>query len=112
MKEKYSGVAKRIEDLLYLKKMTQRELADKLGIRAQTLSVWLREKRNPKMKTIERIAKALDVPIKELIEDNIDSVRNKSKNKDWLSKFKDYEERLLKVEKEILDLKNKMNNKK
>ena len=42
--------------------ITQQELADRLGIPYQSIGQWERDKRNPKVETILRLAKALNVP--------------------------------------------------
>ena len=49
-------------------KMTQRELADKIGISEVTLSRYITGKRMPKAPLIVKIAKALDVPVEHLID--------------------------------------------
>ena len=47
--------------------MTQKELADKLGIPYQSVSQWERNTRNPKYDTIRRIATALGVEWTDLV---------------------------------------------
>lgn len=49
-------------------KLTQKELAAKLGIAYQTLAQWENDLRNPKPDTLRRIAAALNVPLMELME--------------------------------------------
>ena len=46
--------------------MTQAELANKLGISFQGIAQWEYGCRNPKPKTLEKIAQALEVPLVEL----------------------------------------------
>ncbi len=94
------NIGAKIRNLLYLKNMSQAELADKLGIRRQTLSVWLTSRRIPKLSTIEKIAKALDVPISEIN----DITEKDSATKDMQLQIKDHEIRLLKIEKQIMKL--------
>lgn len=48
-------------------KMTQADLAKKLGIPFQSISQWERDLRNPKSETIQRIAKALGCTPWELV---------------------------------------------
>lgn len=50
--------------------LTQKQLAEKLGIAYQTLAQWENDLRNPKYETIERIANALNVYIPKLLDDN------------------------------------------
>lgn len=46
--------------------MTQAELAAKLGISFQSIGQWENDLRNPKIGTLNKIAKALGVPVTEL----------------------------------------------
>lgn len=48
------------------KKMSQRELAEKLGVSASMIGQYESDLRNPKLDTLQRIANALDVPINAL----------------------------------------------
>lgn len=45
-----------------LRVMTQKELADKINVRYQTLQFWETGKRKPKIDNIKKIADALEVP--------------------------------------------------
>ena len=58
----------RIKELLQEKGMTQKELAERMGIAQSTLSVLL--KKNPTLSTLQRIAYALGVTVEELVADN------------------------------------------
>lgn len=49
----------RIENRLKANKMTQKQLAEKLGVSEVTVSRWLSGDRNPSMDTIEQIANIL-----------------------------------------------------
>lgn len=51
--------------------MSQRELANKLGIAPPTLAQWENGTRNPKRETLIKIATALDVPIALLYDDYV-----------------------------------------
>lgn len=50
-----------------LRVMTQKELADKINVRYQTLQFWETGKRKPKIDNIKKIADALEVPWQNLI---------------------------------------------
>lgn len=52
---------------LQRKNMAGSQLADILGVRASTVSMWLTGKNKPRLNTVERISEILDVDIKELI---------------------------------------------
>jgi len=56
-----------IKELCSLRGLTQKDLADKLGITDISLNKTLRGK-YPQLQTLERIATVLDVPITELFE--------------------------------------------
>lgn len=58
----------RIKELLKERNLTLAELAENIGVKSANLSLSLGEKGNPTMTTLEKIAKALDVPITELFE--------------------------------------------
>ena len=51
--------------------MSQRELANKLGIAPPTLAQWENGTRNPKRETLIKIATALDVPVALLYDDYV-----------------------------------------
>ena len=53
-----------------LRVMTQKELADKINVRYQTLQFWETGKRKPKIDNIKKIADALEVPWQNLINEN------------------------------------------
>ena len=46
--------------------LTQRQVAERMGITTQAISMWVTGKRNPKRTTLLRLAKACNVPISEL----------------------------------------------
>ena len=54
------------------KKLTQEKLGEKLGVSGAMIAQYETGKRNPKMETLNKIAKALDVPITELDANIID----------------------------------------
>ena len=60
-------VGKRIRFLRKKYDWTQEELADKVGVDYTTINKIENGKRNPSLKTLERIAKALRVKTKELL---------------------------------------------
>lgn len=60
-------VGERIRAARRAKGMTQKELAEKMGTSYVVISQWENGKRNPKLSTLEEIAKALEVPVLALI---------------------------------------------
>ncbi len=57
------AIATRIDEVLKRKRMTQRELAQRLGKRESEISKWLTGRHNFTTNTIARISLALDTPI-------------------------------------------------
>lgn len=62
-------IGKKIKETRHKKGLSQKDLADKLETSPQNLAQYENGKRNPKLSTIRKIAKALDVPMSELIDD-------------------------------------------
>ena len=60
----------RIKVVLVEKNKTGKWLADELGKSACTVSKWCQNSIQPDLKTLDRIAKLLDVSIKDLLTDN------------------------------------------
>ena len=57
----------RIKELLIIKGMSQRELADKLGENPNTIAAICNNKAQPHLVDLKKIDKVLDVNIKELL---------------------------------------------
>lgn len=57
----------RLKVLLAEKKMTNKELADYLNVRPGTVSRWCTNDSQPAIETFYRIAKLLDVDVRELL---------------------------------------------
>lgn len=60
-------VGERIKIVRKQKKMTQKALADKLGISPVGIAQWETGKRNPKADTVKKLADALEVPMEYLL---------------------------------------------
>ena len=60
----------RIKVVLVEKNKTGKWLADELGKSTSTVSKWCQNSIQPDLKTVDRIAKLLDVSIKDLLTDN------------------------------------------
>lgn len=56
----------RIKELLKERNMTQKELAQKIGVSTVSLNRYMTGKGNPSVSSLEKIAEALDVEISEL----------------------------------------------
>lgn len=84
------SVGKKIKKIRENKGLTQSELANKCGILYQTIGKYERDVLNPKIETIKKIAKALEVNYLELLENDIvNNAKDKVKlinpwNHDWI----------------------------
>lgn len=58
----------RVKEILKERGMTAKELAPIIGITEGALSLQIKEGANPRLDSLEKIAKALDVPVYELFE--------------------------------------------
>ena len=56
-----------LKELLKIKGIKQKWLAQKLGVSEVTVSNWVKEKSFPSKKRLERLSELLDVPMNELI---------------------------------------------
>ena len=63
-------------DLRKANNMSQQELADKLGVKRQTISQWELEKTYPDIKTAKKIASLFDISIDELANNDFVSSNN------------------------------------
>ena len=59
-------IGQKIKELRKKQGMSQKDLADKLGITPVMISQYENEKRNPKLETLQKISDALEVDISEL----------------------------------------------
>lgn len=57
----------RIKEILKEKGITSKELATKLGVTSGAISQYISENGNPNLKTLEKIATALNVPLWSLL---------------------------------------------
>lgn len=65
--------------------MTQSELSSKLNIPYQSISQWERDLRNPKRETLQSIADALCIPIRELMDTSsyVEGFKDGSEAEEW-----------------------------
>lgn len=61
------NIGERIRKIRIEKGMTQKEIAEKCGINDANIRKYESGRQNPKIDTIEKIAKALDVEVSELL---------------------------------------------
>ena len=114
-------IGKLIEIAMSEKDFTQKKLADKLDVKQSMISQWITGKSNPKISTLQKIAKALALPTDYFIEkvDNSDEFVfekdidiSKMSKKDIMLLLNKKDMRILSLEKEILGLKLQLSEKK
>jgi putative transcriptional regulator len=59
----------RIREVLKQKDMTQKELADQLGVSKVTVSYWCNNQTSPSLETLKKISTLLKVKLTELIKE-------------------------------------------
>ncbi len=67
MKSEVTKFGKRLREIRLKKKMSQGDIAEKLGVHRSYISGLERGKRNPSLLTINKMAKAVGVKPKELL---------------------------------------------
>ncbi len=100
----------KIFKLLKTKKITQKELSEKTGIKQSSLSRILSDRYKTKTETLQKIAKALNVPVSSLLTDVCEEKSIAKDKENILSekiKIKEEENKLLKEKIKFLEEKNK-----
>ena len=67
---KITNLKNKIKHLLLEQGLSQSDLAKKIGVHRQVLTNWLSGTRNPKIENLEKIAKALNISVEDLLNDN------------------------------------------
>ena len=62
-------IGKRLQSLLTEKGMTQRELAVKMNLSPQAISLWVNDKSDPDLENFKLLAEIMEVSADELLED-------------------------------------------
>ncbi len=78
---KNKNLIKKIKMAMLKKDINQSDLADKLGITKSVVSNWFIGNRNPKIETLEKIAKVLGTDVNYFLNDDLNEDKNFSKNK-------------------------------
>lgn len=76
--KKAAPVVRRIYELLDERKMSAKELALEVGISEQAIQKWRRGQSSPTLATRKLVARALDVPLTELLVDPEESAEDES----------------------------------
>ena len=96
-----SEFIKNLKRIMFEKGITQKDLAQKLNTTQSFISAYQTGARNPKPETIEKIAKALDIPASILITNK----QEKENKESILEKFEKLEKRISILEEEFKKLK-------
>ncbi|MBQ3835457.1 MAG: helix-turn-helix transcriptional regulator [Elusimicrobia bacterium] len=103
------NVGSKVKEILKLKNITQTQLAKKLGVHKQSLTVWLNGNKNPRIETIAKIAEILNVPIIDLLETKTKNIaKTNSNDTESISRMDLLEEKIKRHEIEIKYLKEEM----
>lgn len=62
-------IGKRLQSILTEKGMTQRELAVKMNLSPQAISLWVNDKSDPDLENFKLLAEIMEVSADELLED-------------------------------------------
>ena len=68
MESRQNFFGERLKKIMFEKNISQKDLADKLGVAQQMISFWVTGKRNPTLTSLQKIASCLDVSVSDLIE--------------------------------------------
>lgn len=109
MGQKNMFFANQLKKVMFEKKLTQKELAKKIGNTQSRVSGWLTGVRNPSLTSIKKLASALDLPINFFVE-NSGGVVNTGSIGGGVSVggMDEKDIKILKLEKEVLELKLKL----
>ncbi len=111
MKFAKTFLADQLRKALFEKRLTQKDLAKKINVDGPMVSRWVTGDKVPTLKSIEKIAKALDLPISYFLEENkFSSSLKKDEDKNIISRMDLFEEKLKRHEIEIKYLKDKIKN--
>ncbi len=88
MENKKTFFSRQLRKVLYEKNITQKELAEKLGVVQQRISFWTTGRFVPTLDSIRKVAEILDVPINYFIEEFSEKNETEIKDKNVNSEIK------------------------
>lgn len=62
-------LGKNLKDMMQERKISQQELANRVGVHQTSVSFWLKGEKTPHFDTLEKIAEVLDTSVIELLDD-------------------------------------------
>ena len=107
MKFAKTFLADQLRRALFEKRLTQKDLAKKINVDGPMVSRWVTGDKVPTIKSIEKIAKALNLPINYFIKDTDSPSKNNNDKKDY-ARMDLFEEKLKRHEIEIKYLKEEI----
>lgn len=112
MARKFNFFSEQLKKAMFEKKLTQDKLAKLIGSNQQVVSRWLHGVRNPSLTSIRKIASVLDLPINFFVENSGGVVNTGVSGDITVGGMDEKDIKILKLEKEILELKLKLSNSK
>ena len=82
------SIGKRIKKLRLSKKLTQKQLGEKIGRSTESIKKYESGEITPPWSVVERIAEALNVPFNELVPDNSQKVRQRFFDVGYILKYR------------------------
>ena len=113
MNRKKTFFGRQFKKIMLDKDISQKELADRLGIAKAMITNWISGVRNPSLNSLKKIAEELNVPLNYFIEENNNDQKNgKNKNEDNTIDGLDKKDiKILKLENENFKLRQKLSEK-
>ena len=108
MARKFNFFSEQLKKAMFEKKLTQDKLAKLIGSNQQVVSRWLHGVRNPSLTSIRKIASVLDLPINFFVENSGGVVNTGVSGDITVGGMDEKDIKILKLEKEVLELKLKL----
>lgn len=75
-------IGKKLKSLLIEKGLSQKQLAEKMSLTPQAISLWIKDKADPDILNLKILAKILDVSVDEILETEEDDYYFEYRHKD------------------------------
>lgn len=104
MKYSKTFFCEQLRKALYEKRLTQKDLAEKIGVNRPVVNRWMTGNSNPSFNSLKKIASALELPLNYFSEDyNINTeIYNENNTEKDISKIVLLEEKIKRLEAEIM----------
>ncbi len=108
MKKEKNFFGGQLRKIMFEKHITQKELADKMGIVQQMVSFWVTGRNVPTLASLKKLSSFFDVPVNYFMEENYSKNSSDKKNEKYLSENILLKEKVKRLETEISLLKKEM----